>query len=133
LKRDDVPISACRANLGGTSDKVLMIELANQGVHVLAAKDTRMLAASVRRDAWRSSGLTLFLLDGTWGNVSLFEQARGVFWWWPHLVAQAQAGPQGSAWTVPLTQNVAKLRRTLAAAQAGTGNTADAPTSQPER
>jgi len=56
-----------------TSDEVLLAELARQQMHVLVTMDSRMLAAAVRRDAWRASRLTLFMLDGKWGNLSIFE------------------------------------------------------------
>ena len=67
--------------------------------------------ASVRRDAWRASGLTLFVLAGAWGNLRLFDQARALVWWWPLLVTQANAGPVGAAWRVPVQLRPTGLQR----------------------
>jgi hypothetical protein len=98
-------------DLAGQSDELLMGELARRRMHVLVTKDSRILAASIRRDAWRASGLTLFVLDGKWGNLSIFEQVRGVFFWWPRLIRQAREGPQGSAWNVPVKLTESSMRR----------------------
>lgn len=97
--------------LSGASDEVLMASLARHSVQVMVTGDSRMLVASVRRDVWRTSGLTLFMLAGAWGNLSLFDQARGLVWWWPFLVAQANAEPAGTAWRVPVDLRVAGLQR----------------------
>jgi hypothetical protein len=86
--------------LSGCSDEVLMMELHKRNFTALVTKDSRILNAALRRAAWHSSGLTLFVLDGKWGNISLFEQARRLIWWWPALVEQALAGPAGGAWRI---------------------------------
>ena len=88
--------------LNGVKDVVLVGQLRKQGVTALVTGDSRILTASIRRDAWRASSLTLFVMDGKWGNVSLFLRARGLIWWWPQMAAQASSGPQGAAWHVPL-------------------------------
>jgi hypothetical protein len=94
-----------------TSDVVLLAELAKRDMHVLITKDSRMLAASIRQEAWRASQLTLFLLEGKWGNLAIFEQVRRLLWWWPHIIAQANEGPQGSAWKVSATLTESGLKR----------------------
>jgi hypothetical protein len=88
--------------LGGTTDEVLLAELAKRGVAALVTLDSSMLAASIRRDVWRVSFMSVFACEGRWGNISLFEQARRLLWWWPTIVAQIEKGPQGGAWRVPV-------------------------------
>lgn len=87
--------------LAETSDEVLLRDLGRLGFAAIVTKDSSMLSASVRRAAWRLSGISVFLCDGKWGNLSLFQQARRLIWWWPELVEQASAGPQGGAWRIP--------------------------------
>jgi hypothetical protein len=86
--------------LGGVADDILMIELGKRGFTALVTRDSRILNASIRRDAWLQSGLTLFVLDGKWGSLTLFEQARRMIWWWPSWIAASAEGPQGAAWRV---------------------------------
>jgi len=54
-----------------------------------------MLSASIRRNVWRASLISIFMCDGKWGNLPLFEIARGLLWYWPLIVRQINAGPQG--------------------------------------
>ena len=84
-------------DLGGTSDQVLMITLGQRGYAALITRDSSILRAALHRDAWRQSGLSLFVLDKKWGNLSLFEQARRLIWWWPELVRRSG---DGEAWLV---------------------------------
>ncbi len=84
--------------LNGTSDEVLLSQLGNRGFAALVTRDTSMLSASVRRNVWRSSGISVFMGDGKWGNLPLFEIARGLLWYWPMIVQQVREGPQGGAW-----------------------------------
>ena len=86
--------------LHGTADDILMIELGRRNFAALVPRDSRILNASVRRDAWQQSGLTLFVLTGKWANLDLFDQSRRLIWWWPLLTAQTDDGPQGAAWQV---------------------------------
>lgn len=86
--------------LVGTSDEVLMSTLGKRDFVALVTRDSRMLSAAARRAAWRSSGVSVFMADGKWGNLSPFEQARRLLWWWPAIVQQGQAGPQGGAWRI---------------------------------
>ncbi len=88
--------------LGGVTDTVLLAELHARGIKVMVTRDSRILNASIRRDAWRASGVTLFVCDSRWGNLLLFQLATRHIVWWPRIVEQAQVGPQGSAWRVPL-------------------------------
>jgi hypothetical protein len=83
-----------------TTDEVLLAELGRRHFAALVTRDSSMLAASIRRDAWRRSGLCLFVCDGKWGNLRLFEIGRRLLWWWPLIVEQARAGPQGGAWSL---------------------------------
>lgn len=84
--------------LSGCSDEVLMVELRNRGFTTMVTKDSRILNAALRRAAWQASGLSLFILDGKWGNFRLFDQARRLIWWWPSVIEQASVGPSGGAW-----------------------------------
>jgi hypothetical protein len=86
--------------LCGVADDVLMIELGKLEFAAMVTADSRILSAALRRDAWQHSRLTLFVLDGKWGNLSLFDRGRRLIWWWPDLVAKAADGPQGSAWRI---------------------------------
>lgn len=100
--------------LSGATDEILMRELGRRGIAALVTLDSRILNASLRRAAWRESGLTLFVLDGKWGNLSLFEQARRLMWWWPLFAGKASDGPQGAAWRVPLETAAGKIARIFA-------------------
>ena len=84
--------------LSGATDEILMRDLGKQGVAAMITLDSRILNASLRRAAWRDSGLTLFVLDGKWGNLPLFEQVRRLMWWWPFFASKVSDGPQGAAW-----------------------------------
>ena len=88
--------------LSGASDEVVLHELAGRRFAALVTRDSSMLSASVRRDVWRASGVSVFMYDGKWGNLLLFEQARRLIWWWPEIITQASGGPQGGAWRVPV-------------------------------
>lgn len=67
------------------------------GMHPLG----RILQVSVQLEAWKRSGLTLLILDGRWGTLPNRELSRALLYWWPMMVAQAEASARGSAWTVP--------------------------------
>lgn len=95
----------------GTSDEVWLAALPKADVHAVVTKDSRILNATVRRDVWRDAGLSLFVLDGKWGNLRLFEQARRLIWWWPAIVARAEAGPRGAAWRVSADLSASGMRR----------------------
>ncbi len=85
----------------GAADEVWMPTLTQQGIHAVVTCDSRILRATIRRDIWRAAGISLFIMAAKWSDVRLFDQARGLIWWWPSIVAQAEAGPQGGAWQVP--------------------------------
>jgi hypothetical protein len=86
--------------LSGVTDEVMMRQLRGRSIDVVVTRDSRILTATVRRDVWRTVGLSLFVLDGKWGNLRLFEQARRLFWWWPAIASQAETGPTGAAWRI---------------------------------
>ena len=86
----------------GAHDEVWLAHLPREGVHVVVTRDSRILQASVRRDIWRAAGLALFVLEARWSDIKLLAQARALVWWWPRIVAQAEAGPPGGAWEVKL-------------------------------
>jgi len=100
--------------LRSVTDEVLLAELGGRGFAALVTRDSSMLAASVRRDAWRRSGLCLFMCDGKWGNLPLFEIGRRLLWWWPAIVGQVQAAPRGGAWTLSAELLPSGLRRMFA-------------------
>lgn len=97
--------------LSGVTDPFMMVELRRRAVEAVVTKDSAILAAAVRRDVWRDLGLSLFVLDGRWGNLRLFEQARRLIWWWPIIVEQAREGPQGGAWGVSAELRIGAIRR----------------------
>jgi hypothetical protein len=85
----------------GVSDEEWMPALGTRGRHVAITRDGEILRASVRLEAWRTSGITLMILDGRWGQLSIAEIARGLIYWWPYMTEAAEAAAVGSAWTVP--------------------------------
>lgn len=105
-------------DLGGAHDETWLALLPGKGVHVMVTRDSSVLAASVRRGVWQAWGLTLFVLDGEWGNLRLFEQARRLIWWWPLIVQQAEEGPQGGVWRLAADFQASGMKRIFAAAEA---------------
>ncbi len=89
----------------------MMGEVRKKGVDVVVTKDSRILNASVHRDAWRAADLTLIILEGKWGDLVLFEQARRLVWWWPIIARQAEDGPQGAAWRIGVEMREGNIRR----------------------
>lgn len=104
--------------LDGVADDVLMIELGKRGFAGFVTRDSRILKAAIRRDAWRRSALTLFVLDGKWGSLLLFEQARRLIWLWPELMKRQADGPQGAAWRVAPDASASGIVRIFADHQA---------------
>ena len=82
-------------------DEAWMPALGKQGSHAVVTRDGEILRASVRLAAWQTSGLTLLILDGHWGQLPLRELSRSLLYWWPIMVRQADATKGGVAWTVP--------------------------------
>ena len=72
-----------------------------------------MLSASIRRSVWRVSAISVFMCDGKWGNLPLFEIARGLIWYWSMIVRQLQEGPQGGAWRLSVGPQTGGMRRVL--------------------
>lgn len=99
--------------LNETSDEVLLSELAKRGFAALVTRDSSMLSASVRRSVWRTSEISVFMCDGKWGNLPLFETARRLIWYWPQIVQQSQEGPQGGAWRLSVDLQPSGMRRVL--------------------
>ena len=99
--------------LNGTSDEVLLSELGKRNFAALVTRDSAMLSASIRRSVWRVSAISVFMCDGKWGNLPLFEIARGLIWYWPMIVQQLQEGPQGGAWRVSVGAQTGGMRRVL--------------------
>jgi hypothetical protein len=100
--------------LSGVADEVWIPAMANHNVQVVVTLDSSILQATLRRDVWRAAGLSLFVMSGDWGNLKLFEKVRMLIWWWPAIVAQAETGPQGGAWQVPLEVRTMPLRQIFA-------------------
>ena len=84
----------------GTLDTALLHELGQRGRFALILRDARVLDPVLQRQAWRDSGVTLFILGKDWGKLPLRELARRALFLWPRLVAHAEAGGQGVAWRV---------------------------------
>ena len=97
--------------LSGVTDEVLMGELTRRGIGAMVTRDSAILRATVRRDVWKVTGIGLFILEGKWGNLRLFDQGRSLLWWWPHLVTQLHSGPAGAAWKVPTEFRSSGLKR----------------------
>ncbi len=84
----------------GTLDPQLLASLGTKGSIVLILRDGQMLTPIIQRQAWKSSGVTLFLLSKQWGQLPLFELSRRFLFLWPGLLAHVIAGGQGVAWRV---------------------------------
>jgi hypothetical protein len=100
--------------LQGTSDEVLLGELSKRGCAALLTRDSSMLSASVRRDVWRLSSVSVFMCDGKWGTLTLFEIGRRLIWYWPLIIQQVREGPQGGAWRIAADLHSEGVRRVLA-------------------
>jgi hypothetical protein len=87
----------------GTLDTDLLRQLGARGRFALLARDGRMLEPLIQRQAWRESGVTVFLLGKSWGNLKLAELSRRLLFLWPTLVEHAEQGGQGVAWRVSPT------------------------------
>lgn len=87
----------------GTLDEALLRQLGARGRFALVARDGRMLEPLTQRQAWRESGVTVFLLSKKWGTMHLSELSRRLLFLWPQLVGHAETGGQGLAWRVSPT------------------------------
>lgn len=90
-----------------------MSELAERGFATLVTCDSSMLSASVRRNVWRLARISIFLCDGKWGNLPLFETARRLIWYWPEINRQSLEAPQGGAWRLAADPQPSGMRRVL--------------------
>jgi hypothetical protein len=99
--------------LPGTTDEVLLSELGKRRIAALLTRDSSMLSASVRRDVWRVSGVSVFMCEGKWGTLKLFEIARRLIWYWPAIMQQVHEGPQGGAWRISSELRDNGIRRVL--------------------
>ena len=88
--------------LNGIGDDVVMRRARQKDFDVIVWADSRVLNASIRRHAWRDTGLTMFVLHARWSDLKLFDQARHLIWWWPEIVSRVVGGPAGAAWQVPI-------------------------------
>jgi len=95
-----VPLEGVQNAMRFETEWLSKAALPEKGISAVVTMDSRILSASIRREVWRVAGLTLFVMDGKWGNLSLFEQGRRLIWWWPSIAAVAMTGPQGAAWSV---------------------------------
>ena len=84
----------------GALDPALLSTLGQHGGCVLLTRDGSMLNPVVQRGAWKSAGVTLFLLGGAWGQLALGELARRFLFLWPHIVRHAENSSPGAAWRV---------------------------------
>jgi hypothetical protein len=84
----------------GTLDAELLRQLGKRGHFALVGRDGRMLEPLTQRQAWRESGVTVFLLGKKWGSLKLGELSRRLLFLWPALVDYAEQGGQGVAWRV---------------------------------
>lgn len=84
----------------GTLDPEMLTQLGARGNFALLARDGRMLEPLTQRQAWRASGVTVFLLAKQWGQLPLGELSRRLLFLWPTLVEYAEQGGQGVAWRV---------------------------------
>ncbi len=85
---------------GGLPDEEWITHLGKRGGHVAITRDGNILNAAIRREAWRSSGLGLIILDKKWGMLPRREWARHILYWWPAMTQRALEGEPGAAWTV---------------------------------
>lgn len=85
----------------GVLDPEWLSKLGQDDHYVGVTRDGRILSTAVQAGAWSGSGLRLFLLAKAWGQLPRPELVRAMTYWWPSIVAYAEAGAPGTAWTVP--------------------------------
>ena len=90
--RDDNPVS--------TPDEQWFDRLAREGGWIVISRD--LFREPTAREAWKKSGLTVFLLASGWGNLGFWEQAWKLVRWWPQILAEAQRVQPGVCYEVPV-------------------------------
>ena len=85
----------------GVTDIKWLSDLGKADHYVGITRDGSILNTSVQAREWAGSGLRLFLLAKEWGQLPGREIVRTLRYWWPSIVAYAEAGAPGTAWTVP--------------------------------
>ena len=75
-------------------DPEFLQALAHAGNWSVISQDTGMPAHMVRLKLIANTGTSVFLLDGKWGNRTLWEKSGHLIAWWPYmqLLAPANAG-----------------------------------------
>jgi hypothetical protein len=67
------------------SDQEFLKKLAEDGDWCLISQDVGMPAHSVRLRLVAESGTILFLLDGKWGNRTIWDKSGHLITWWPFM------------------------------------------------
>jgi hypothetical protein len=98
---DDRSISFQVMTSGTKDSDWLDGEFPSEPPHVVIAKDS-VLRPHGQTLAWLRGGLTVVIVDGRLGNVTLEHLAAILIRWWPAIRATIKASPRQSAFIVPV-------------------------------
>lgn len=79
--KDHFPVTA--------TDKEFLQKLAADGNWCIISQDTRVPAQAVRLRLAAEQGSIIFMLNGKWGNETLWRKASHLIAWWPFMQALA--------------------------------------------
>ncbi len=82
------------------SDVEWIERLAKEGEWSVITQD-RLIRNPLEREAFRRSGLTVFVLTKAWANHRNWEKAAQLVRWWPRIMEQAGLVEGGAAFEVP--------------------------------
>ena len=79
-----------------TPDHVWLLELAEEGDWTVIGADVRISKNRVNREAWRRSGVTIFIFKAGYTNLGIWDQAWRTVRWWPFIRDQAALIKRGT-------------------------------------
>ena len=82
-------------------DDVWLSELGKEGTWNVLSADQRIWTTPHLRAAWRQSGLTVFFLVDSWGNLAYWDKTVALVRAWPNILKIASAVAPGAAYEVP--------------------------------
>lgn len=94
------------------ADDVWLSTLGSEGGWVVVSNDLRIWTTPHLREAWRRSGLTVFFLVDSWGNLPYWDKTIALVRAWPSILQVANAVAPGSAFEVPRPPRALKQLRT---------------------
>lgn len=82
-------------------DDAWLASLREEGNWVVVSADKRIWTTPHLREAWRKSGLTIFFMVDSWGNLGYWDKAQWLFRQWPGIFRVANSVAAGAAYEVP--------------------------------